>query len=93
MNDVSLSGVPFQVRVTSIFNETITFPQSFTFPMPLNVSSSRQFSAPAPGYGGASASGCVWPGAVPEIFVDTFGGPPPLSWYDFGSTLGCASYF
>ena len=69
-----------------ILGDVITFTQSISSPYPLNVTSGQQFPAPPPGYGGALTSGsCPWPGPDPNIFVNDFGGPYLMRWFDYGS--------
>eukprot|EP01100_Stratorugosa_tubuloviscum_P014924 TRINITY_DN8276_c0_g1_i1.p1 TRINITY_DN8276_c0_g1~~TRINITY_DN8276_c0_g1_i1.p1 ORF type:complete len:438 (+),score=222.91 TRINITY_DN8276_c0_g1_i1:58-1371(+) len=88
---IDMGGVvfPFQVRVISILNQTITFSQKINsandlVPLRRFVSNS-QFSIPPAGFGGSSATKCVWAGPPRQIYTDTFGGIKGLYWKDWGS--------
>lgn len=93
-------GAPFQVRVTSILNETIELPNPITQAQLTSNAKfyfAKQFQLPPANYGGSSAS-CTWPGPDPVIYSGgVFGGDLLNKWGDyrnggtvnFVDTVGC----
>ena len=82
---------PFNLRMTSILGETITFPQAITPSNGAIFDSGQQFAGPPPGYGGANnaLAQCVWPGPPADVYTDAFGSASAFSdgtiaWRDFG---------
>jgi hypothetical protein len=75
-------GAPFELRVTSIYDEVITFPTPITEAdlKPVNIiDSKQQFAIESRG-----ADECQWPGAPDDVYVDSYGGVSFLAWRFWG---------